>query len=461
MKCGSTNYSEIVKEERYEPEYWITKQRINVVLQKYPHRKLEGYCNFIRKGIFDLNSSLYKEDGIPFLRISNLNYFDINTSSLVYIDNKQHEKNHKTALYNGDLALSKVGKYLGKILRIGKLYPQVNISQNIIGVSLKENENKNYIFAFMLSKFALMQINKAKKKQLQNKLNLPDIKKFDIVELPNNIMSDISHKIEYGASLSDNASILLKKAQQLFYTNIGIDFKSLKKENTFSVNKSDFFQADLWIPMYSYPIYVNTLKSIQEKWNTIPIGKITDLINGDEVGSDAYIEYLNKRKSDVPFVRTSDVVNYEIDQYPDFFIPEEIYKELGQEFQSGDVLFTKDGKIGMVGMITKSDKAIISSGFVGLRLNNKAAEYGITPEYLFLVLTIKEIGIYASKRRTVVASTIPHLREERLKEIEIPILDVEAISEITILVKEAFRLKDEKKRLITDVRETMDSNFSI
>ena len=96
-----------------------------------------------------------------------------------------------------------------------------------------------------------------------------------------------------------------------------------------------------------------------------------------------------------------------------------------------------------------------------MRLKNKGREYGITPEYLFLALSIKEIGIYASKRRTVVASTIPHLREERLKEIEIPILDKETISEITDLVRQAFKLKDEKKRLIAEVRETMDGYFKV
>ncbi|MBO6255018.1 MAG: hypothetical protein J6O49_15460, partial [Bacteroidaceae bacterium] len=104
-----------------------------------------------------------------------------------------------------------------------------------------------------------------------------------------------------------------------------------------------------------------------------------------------------KRKSDVPFIRTSDIVNYEIDQYPDFYIAEETYEELNQGFQDGDVLFTKDGKIGVVGMITSSDKAIISSGFSGLRLKANAKDYGITSEYLFLVLSIKEIGLFASK----------------------------------------------------------------
>ena len=60
-----------------------------------------------------------------------------------------------------------------------------------------------------------------------------------------------------------------------------------------------------------------------------------------------------------------------------------------------------------------------------------------------------------------IASTIPYLREERLKEIEIPILDKISIDEITKLVKEAFELKDEKKKLIQEVREEIDSYFRI
>ena len=43
-----------------------------------------------------------------------------------------------------------------------------------------------------------------------------------------------------------------------------------------------------------------------------------------------------------------------------------------QDVKAGDVLFTKDGKIGMSAMITKNDKAIIASGMVRLRLKAEA-----------------------------------------------------------------------------------------
>ena len=61
----------------------------------------------------------------------------------------------------------------------------------------------------------------------------------------------------------------------------------------------------------------------------------------------------------------------------------------------------------------------------------------------------------------MIASTLPHLREERLKEFEIPILDENSIDEITKLIKRAFELKDEKKKLIKEAQKEIDNHFQI
>ena len=143
-------------------------------------------------------------------------------------------------------------------------------------------------------------------------------------------------------------------------------------------------------PAFSYPLYVNTLKEIKKHWQTVPLGEISTVKKGDEVGSDNYNKYLDKKDSDIPFIRTSDIVNYEVDQFSDFYIPEEIHKELKQDINSNDILFTKDGKIGMSAIITKNDKAIIASGIARLRLKSEAQKFNITPEYLFIVLSIKD-----------------------------------------------------------------------
>lgn len=388
--------------------------------------------------------------------------FDPNTDSS-FITEEDYNYFKRIHLKENDILLTIVGT-IGKAALYKKNYiGKAGIPRHIAKIRLKPEcpISPEYIVAFFLSKLGKWQLNNLTTGNIQPLLSIGNIEKIDIPIIDKETHNEITRKEQIFIENEAQALTLINRAQQLFYSRINVDFRSIRKEKVFSVNKNDFVGADLWNPLYLYPLYVNTLREVQKKWKTVSLGEIIDIIKGDEVGSGTYVEYIDKHKTDVPFVRTSDVVNYELDLFPDFYSPKEVYDDLSQGFQPGDVLFTKDGKIGMVGMIAEQDRAIISSGFAGLRLNNNAKDYGITPEYLFLTLSIKEIGIYASKRRTIIASTIPHLREERLKEIEIPILEENTINEITTLVRQAFRLKAEKKQLIKEVRETMDSYFAV
>jgi len=448
-----------MQSDRFEPDFWVIGNFIDDVLQHHKHKKISEYSKFIKKGIFDLKAERYQTEGVPFLRISNLKYFELGTEDLVYISEEDNKANPKTILRHGDIAFSKIGT-LGKILRIGKRFSEVNISQNLIGAGFKKETNKNYLFAYLLSKLALLQIKKNKKKQLQDKLNLDDIRNIEVVELPEQKIKNISELVEKAEEKAEKSLSILSQAQNIFYQKIGIDFSKIEKEKTFSVKLSDFTEDDLWTPAFSYPLYVNTLKAIQKKWQTVPLGEVVTAKKGNEVGSDNYNKYLDKKDSDIPFVRTSDLVNYEVDQFPDFYVPEEIYQELEQDIKIGDVLFNNDGKIGLVAILTKQDKVIIQSHIKRLRLKTEAKKYNLTPEYLFLVLTIEEVARYQAERYTVIQSTIPTISNHIL-DIQIPILDKNSIDEITKLVKEAFELKDEKKKLIKEVREEIDSYFDI
>lgn len=283
---------------------------------------------------------------------------------------------------------------------------------------------------------------------------------IEVVELPAEKVKKISELVEKAEEKAEKSLSILENAQSIFYQKIGIDFSKIEKQKTFSVKLSDFAEDDLWTPAFSYPLYVNTLKAIQKKWQTVPLGEIATVKKGDEVGSDNYNKYLDKKDNDIPFIRTSDLVNYEVDQFPDFYIPEEIYQELKQDIKAGDVLFNNDGKIGLVAMLTPQDKVIIQSHIKRLRLKAEAKKYNLTPEYLFLVLTIKEVARYQAERYTVIQSTIPTI-SNHIIDIQIPILDKNSIDEITKLVKEAFELKDEKKKLIKEVREEIDNYFDI
>lgn len=206
-------------------------------------------------------------------------------------------------------------------------------------------------------------------------------------------------------------------------------------------------------PEYYNPLYVQTIVEIQKKNKCDLLGNIADFKTGDEVGSGNYKLYLDREETDVPFIRTTDVFNYDIDRYPDFFIEKEIYTEIGQDIQTNEILFSKDGKIGLTAMITDSDKCILGSGILRIIAN----EEKINPFYLFIALSIEQIGGYQAKQRTVVASTLSHLRSDRIADFVIPRVKNEM--EIIKLTEKAFKLKEESKSIIDASRIKLEKSL--
>ena len=83
---------------------------------------------------------------------------------------------------------------------------------------------------------------------------------------------------------------------------------------------------------------------------------------GDEIGKAAY------GTGDIPFVRTSDISNWEIKSAPKQGVSREIYAVYAsdQDVQSGDILFVRDGTylIGTNCFITEIDKEILYQSHV-------------------------------------------------------------------------------------------------
>jgi len=110
--------------------------------------KISEVTSRIMKGIFDLNPENYVANGIPFLRVSDIENNVLTLSNTVYISDDISKKFNSSELSSGDIVLAKVGSIYSndKIAQIPKNIPKCNISQNMIGIKMSNNRiTSNYL----------------------------------------------------------------------------------------------------------------------------------------------------------------------------------------------------------------------------------------------------------------------------------------------------------------------------
>ena len=451
----SINNKQIVHEKRWDVSFNIEINKLNS--KNVDFKTVDEMSEHITNGATPLGAN-YPEEGINFFKANDVKKYTLDYVGHMYIRPEESEAIARSILQPNDILFTIKGK-VGDVAVLPNGQPESNINQDNALIRLKPEYDPFYFTAVFNSKFGLNQIKAFATETVNPFLGIGNLKKLKVPFIEQSVMEDISNKVQQSIEYELKSLNLIKDAQEMLYGELNIDSKS-SKEIGFSTNLSDFKDADLWIPKYSYPLYVDTINQIKENFEIVSLNKISDIIAGDEMGRNNYIKYLDRTETDVPFIRTSDILNYGVDLYPDFHVPIELYEETNQDLVSGDILYTKDGKVGMSGMLTPEDKVVIGSGVSRIRINNLAKNYNINAEYLFLILSLKETGVYPAIRRTVVASTIPHLRINRLGEFEIPILDNKISKKLSNIVSEAFNLKDKNKKLIKEISLEIDNELN-
>ena len=315
------------------------------------------------------------------------------------------------------------------------------------------------MIGYLNSKFYAAQTSLSTHGDTRVEMTHSQLKKVRIFIPKKDVLKSIEIKVKKIVKNNRDSISNIKLAKDILKQKLAIQNEN--NDKFFSVKLSTIQNFGIWNGRSHLPKYTNVESEIKNKFRTIRLGDISSIKKGIEVGSKNYKTGLFREKKDFAFIRTSDITNNEIDISPDYFVSKDLIESLNNNVSCGEIVFSKDGIIGETAIISKHDRVVVASGFAKIKLKLEAKLYNFTYEYLFTILSLEETGFYPAIRRTVIASTIPHLRKERLKEIEIPILDKKSIDEITKLVKEAFELKDEKKKLIKEVRDKIDSYFGI
>src|SRR5438067_12388715 len=139
--------------------------------------------------------------------------------------------------------------------------------------------------------------------------------------------------------------------------------------------QSDKIRDRVFIPKFYDPEISARLRELAATHDCLLVDQlitkgVVSATTGDEIGKAAY------GTGDIPFVRTSDIVNWEIKAAPKQGISEEIYHDYatGQDVQEGDILLVRDGTylIGVNCFVTRFDKQLLyQSHLLKLRVNDK------------------------------------------------------------------------------------------
>ena len=455
----SIRFSDFSKDFRFEPKFYLFKAKHKLAKEKYVFIPLDQLGEKIARGQSPKPYTYRKRgDGSHiFIRTADLKRNVLNFQTIVYLQDETFNKQKSNRVQAKDLLISVVGNYLGCTIVIPNNVSEGAFNDNSARVRITSNKvNPYWVSAFLNSKFGHGLIHATVTRTGQKILSAGNVKKLEIPIIPN---ESFSYRLQECIDKLQRAQSLIYQSFDLF--SLYLDSPVFLPTYHFTSSLSYINNGDLWTPRYSFPQYFKAIDEVKKRFKTVTLDGIANIKKGNEVGSDEYISYADKTISDIPFIRTTDIVNFEPDLYPDFFVPYPMFNELHQGLGTNEVLFTKDGKIGITGMITNSDKVIISSGIARISPNTSAIKMGLTPEYLFVALSNPIIGGYQAKQRTVIASTIPHLREERIKEFILPVFETEKINKITILVKEANRLKAEVKLELSAIKEEIDQLFEI
>ncbi len=394
----------------------------------------------------------FMPSGAMFIKNSCVKRYSISEFDEFYITKEKNNLLKRSKLQKDDILFTTIGYYLGVSALVNSNVENANINQNVVRLRVNSKfTTPQYLACFLNSKLVRFQIDNLFSGTYPI-LTYPKIKALKIFIKSKAVEKSVTDNMIKAEKLHIEALELISRTQKLFIESLNVDFSKIKSNNFFAVSNDIYDAEESMIPSFYYPLYLNTIIEIKKNNKCVRLGNVAKCENGNEVGSVNYKKYLDRKETDIKFIRTTDICNYDIDLYPDFYIEKDIAKTFKQDLLPQDIIYTNDGKIGLTAMITESDNCLIQSHLERIRC------FDINPYYLFIALSTNEVGKIQAKRYTVTQSTIPTIGNN-LVEFIIPMSNKE--EEIISLTEKAFKLKDERKKLITESRLLIEESLEI
>ena len=231
--------------------------------------------------------------------------------------------------------------------------------------------------------------------------------------------------------------------------------QKLKYDHRGFVVKQSNIVDSIYLPKYYDPEIAKDISSLRSSHRLIQVGDLMEkgiisISTGDEVGKLSY------GTGHIPFIRTSDIANWEIKLDPKQGLSEEIYETLKakQDVQPHDILMVRDGTylVGTCAMLSKTEtKIVYQSHLYKIRSNDPGK---IDPYFLLALLSspIVKRQIRSKQFTQDILDTLG----QRVRELVLPIPKSEAErNRIIKQVKQVFEKRNAAKKIMRDTLVSM------
>lgn len=219
----------------------------------------------------------------------------------------------------------------------------------------------------------------------------------------------------------------------------------------FLIDKKDF-KGNVWLPKYYDPDLMHELGALKSTHNLVSLGELIEkglleIKTGDEVGKMAY------GTGEIPFIRTSEITNWEIKTDNKHGVSEEIFSKYSrkQNVQCGDILMVKDGTylVGSCAMVTEDDLPLLYQSHL---YKIRSVDHDAVDPYLLLAILSSpylEKQIYSKRFTQDIIDTLG----PRIRELILPIPKSKKVRDkISEDVKKTIKLRREARNLSRSLR---------
>ncbi len=371
-------------------------------------------------------------------------------NNVKYVSENAYNFLDKTKLYGGEIIINKIGN-AGRVYFMPYLDRKVSLGMNQFMFKTNDKINNYFLYIFLISKFGKKIIERRISGAVPLSIDKQSVKNITIPILPQSFQLQIEKIVKSAYEKQTKSKQLYKEAEEALLKEV--DLLNYKPEHilSFQTTKKETNEAGRFDAEYFQPKYEEIIKKIEKYKNGWDyVRNIVDRKKGVEVGSEAY------RQDGMSFGRVADCSINGVEDTGKK-ISKGLYQELKNDYQPkrDDILFTKDGTIGLSYVVKEEFDLILSGAFLRLSLKDKYQTF----EKECLSLIFNSIISKMQVEKLSGGAIIAHLKPSDFEKFKIPLIKPQIQKQIAKKITESHKLRKESKELLEKAKRKVEEEI--